>query len=362
MSLVKRLGLTKQKTVIIIMVTVIIFSAILYWLLSRTEEIKLIFTYQPSTHHIAAFIILHNHWIEEEAAKLGYKLQINEECYGSGPPQMERFAAGAVDVAYVGAAPVINEVGWSLKKGYPKAVIVAAVNLQGSALVMRTDFEYTGPKSLKKATIGTFPPGSIQDTILKDWLNKNGLSYGPPGTSGVDVFVRSADPRELITLLNASLVDGIFVPSPSPEICEYKGIGKIVESSANMIQNHPCCVLALRDSFITEHRDLAEIIVKCHIRAEQFIHKNPEEAVNIAAEKLAELWKESEEFVRTIVEKALIENPTGLVYCPDPHEIVEGVMYYVNVQWKLNYIPVKPTVDQLFDFSLYDNVYCNVGV
>ena len=38
------------------------------------RELKITFTYQPSTHQIAAFIILHEHWIEEEARKLGRRL------------------------------------------------------------------------------------------------------------------------------------------------------------------------------------------------------------------------------------------------------------------------------------------------
>jgi len=323
---------------------------------SPTKEIIIRFTYQPSTHHIAAFLVLHYHWIEEAAAELGYKVKIVEECYGSGPPQMERFAAGAIEVAYVGATPVISEVGAALAKGYPKAVIVAAVNLQGSALAMRPDFKYENPQSLRGATVGTFPPGSIQDTILKDWLGRNGLSYGPPGATGVDVYIRPADPRELITLLESRMVDGIFTPSPSPELCELKGIGKIVLTSADMVPNHPCCVLALRDSFIKEYPDMAEIIVKCHIKAERFIIQNRTEAVNVAAKKLAQLWGESEEDVTEIVEKAIIDNPTKLSFTPDPHLVVDGIMQYVEVHWELGYIPVKPTAEDLFDFTIYDKV------
>jgi len=320
------------------------------------RELKITFTYQPSTHQIAAFIILHEHWIEEEARKLGYIVRIEEQCFGSGPPQMERFASGAIDIAYVGATPVISEVGRALERGYPKAIIVAAVNQQGSALVMRSDFNYTGPQSLRGTKLGTFPPGSIQDTILKDWLTRNGLTFGPPGTPGVDVVIYGADPRDLVTMLEAGKVDGIFVPSPSPEICEYRGFGRIVVSSAEMMPGHPCCVLALRDSFIKEHRDLANLIVKCHIRAEKMIVEEPDRAVEIAAKKLAELWGESEDFVREIVGRAIKQNPTRLSFDPNPHLIVEGVMRYVNIHWELGYIPTKPTVEDLFDLSLYDEV------
>lgn len=354
-----KLVLTKWQitTIVLVIAIAVAGSAVyMYWPRPGPREVTLVYTYQPSTHQIAGFIILHKHWIEEEAEKLGYMIRIIEQHFGSGPPQMERFASGAIDVAYVGATPVVSEVGWALEKGYPKAVIVAAANQQGSALVMRLDFEYVGHQGLKGTTLGTFPPGSIQDTILKDWLGRNGLSFGPPGTPGVDVVIRGTDPRELVVMLEAGKVDGIFVPSPSPEICEYKGTGRIAVSSAEMIPGHPCCVLSLRDSFIERYPDLAKIIVKLHIRAERVTVERPDEAIDIGAKKLAELWGQPEEFTRTVVERAIKDNPTNLDFNPDPHAIVEGVMKYVDIHWELGYIPVKPTEKDMFDYSLFDEV------
>lgn len=316
----------------------------LYW----PRPFVLYFSYQPSTHHIAAFIILEKHWVEEELSKFGFNVIVKEECFGSGPPQMERFTSGVIDVAYVGACPVISEVSSALKKGYPKAVIVAAVNQQGSALVMRKGFSYDGPKSLNGTTIGTFPAGSVQNTILKDWLSRNGLVLNR------DVEVREADPRELVSLLESEKVDGIFVPSPSPEICEYRGIGKIVVSSADMVPGHPCCVLILRDSFISKLPGLAELIVKLHLKAERFIIENTDEAISIAAKKLADLWGEDVAFVRTVVERAIEENPTGLSFCSNPHLVVEGIMGYANVLYELGMIEIKPSEGDLFNFTLYD--------
>lgn len=345
-----------QMTAIVLVIAIAGLAVYVYWPRPSPREVTLVYTYQPSTHQIAAFIVLQKHWIEEEAEKLGYTIRITEQCFGSGPPQMERFAAGAIDVAYVGATPVVSEVGSALEKGYPKAIIVAAVNQQGSALVMRPDFEYVDPQNLRGTTLGTFPPGSIQDTILKDWLGKNELSFGPPRTPEVDVVIQPADPRLLVEMLEAGKVDGIFVPSPSPELSEHEGIGKIVASSAVMIPGHPCCVLSLRDSFIEKYPDLAKIIVKCHIRAERLMVERPDEAIDVGAKKLSELWGQPEDFVRTVVEKAIEDNPTGLSFDPDPHAIVEGVMKYVDIHWELEYIPVKPNEKDMFDFSLYDEV------
>ena len=60
--------------------------------------------------------------------------------------------AGELDVAYVGAAPVLTSLATGLD-----AKIVAGVNTQGSDLVVRNDLVYTGPQSLKGTTIAHVP-------------------------------------------------------------------------------------------------------------------------------------------------------------------------------------------------------------
>jgi NitT/TauT family transport system substrate-binding protein len=52
--------------------------------------------------------------------------------------------------------------------------IVTAVNINGSNLVLRSD-NYSGPQSLAGLNIATFPPGTIQDLVLKKWLKDNNV-------------------------------------------------------------------------------------------------------------------------------------------------------------------------------------------
>jgi hypothetical protein len=84
--------------------------------------------------------------------------------------------------AYVGVAPPIAALYEDLD-----AKIVAGVQTQGSALVIRPELvdEYEGPASLKGKTIATFPPGSIQHTVLSKWFLDNGID---PEGRGVEVF------------------------------------------------------------------------------------------------------------------------------------------------------------------------------
>ncbi|RLF08927.1 MAG: hypothetical protein DRJ62_07620, partial [Thermoprotei archaeon] len=333
--------------VIGLVVAVVVIGALAYLMLSspsssQLQSVVIRIGYQPSTHQVAEFILVEKNWIVEEAKKLGYNVTIVEEMFPSGPPEMERFMSGALDVVYVGATPVIAEVGHAIDTGAPIAKIVAPANTMGSALVMRSDFNYTGPQSLKGCRIGVFPPGSIQDTVMKKWLKDNGLTYGGPGED-VDVVLVSGGPQELVESLCAGHIDGALLPSPSPEILEMRGVGKIVVTSSEMWPNHACCVVAISDKFIRDYRDLAVLIVKLHIKAQQFISENVSETIDIATTRLSRDWQYNESFTRMVMEKSYIENPTHMEFPTDLNLIVDSVMEFAEVHYELGYIPVHLT-------------------
>jgi NitT/TauT family transport system substrate-binding protein len=120
--------------------------------------------YQPSTHQIAEMVASEKGWWAEDLLPFGIT-NIKEFEFPTGVPEMQAMVAGELDMAYVGTAPPIS----AISAGLP-AKIVAAVNINGSDLVLRPDLVYNGPASLAGLTIGTFPPGSIQDTVMKKWL------------------------------------------------------------------------------------------------------------------------------------------------------------------------------------------------
>ncbi len=102
------------------------------------------------------------------------------------------------------------------------AKIVAGVNTQGSDLVVREGIEYTGPESLKGKTIGTFAVGSIQDTILRDWLKKNNIDPAK------DVTIAPMSPGDAVTAILAGKVDAVFLPTPSPSTIVNQARGRLL--------------------------------------------------------------------------------------------------------------------------------------
>ena len=122
--------------------------------------------YQPSTHQIAHITAMEKGWWQEDLAPLGIT-KVTDYQFGTGPPEMQAMLAGDLDIAYVGAAPFVSALASGLD-----AKIVASVQTQGSDLMLRTNIAYEGPQDLEGLTIATYPPGSIQDTILRPGLRR----------------------------------------------------------------------------------------------------------------------------------------------------------------------------------------------
>jgi NitT/TauT family transport system substrate-binding protein len=289
--------------------------------------------YQPSTHQIAEMVASEKGWWAEDLKPFGIT-EIKEFEFPTGVPEMQAMVAGELDMAYVGTAPPIS----AISAGLP-AKIVAAVNINGSDLVLRQGLAYNGPETLEGLTIGTFPPGSIQDTVMKKWLMDNGVNV-----SKVDI--KAMDPGPAISALSAGKIDGVFLPHPAPSIIELKGKGIGAVSSGEMWPNHACCSLVVTDKLIKEQPQLVMQIIKTHIKATDYINAHPDEAARIYAKKTKGNITEIEHSVKNWDGK-WVSNP--IVQIPSTVE-------YAKIDYKMKYTKRELTEKDLFDTSFYEKV------
>ncbi|MCM2466925.1 ABC transporter substrate-binding protein [Methanoculleus oceani] len=287
--------------------------------------------YQPSTHQIAHVTAMEKGWWQEDLAPLGIT-QVTDYEFGTGAPEMQAMLAGDLDVAYVGAAPFVAAVSTGLD-----AKIVAAVQTQGSDLVLRNEVPYSTPADLVGKKIATFPPGTIQDTILRTWLEENGVDPA-------SVEIIPMDPGAATTAISAGQVDGVFLPHPSPAIIAAEGTGRTVVKSGEMLKDHACCVLVASGSLIREHPEIVEQVVKTHIKATEYNLEHKDEAAALYAEKTGQN-------VETV--KASFRDWDG-TWTADPQVITSSVVEYTELQYELGYISKPLTQDDLFDLSFYE--------
>nr|WP_321349643.1 ABC transporter substrate-binding protein [uncultured Methanoregula sp.] len=287
--------------------------------------------YQPSTHQMAEIIAMEKGWWQQDLAPLGVQ-NVSDKLFPTGAPEMQAMLAGDIDVAYVGAAPVLSAVSTGLD-----AKIIAGVNTQGSDLVVRNNLDYKGPQSLKGLTVATFQAGTIQDTVLRNWLTQNNI------TPDKDVIIKGMNGGDAVTALAAGKVDAIFLPTPSPSTVVNQGSGKIVAHSGEMYPNHTCCVLVVSGKLIREHPEIVRQIIKTNDKAVLYNQQNPEEAAQIYATKtgakLADVTASLKEWDGN--------------WASDPNVIVAPVLDYAKIQYDLGYLKKPLTQDQLFDLSFY---------
>lgn len=289
--------------------------------------------YQPSTHQIAEMVAAEKGWWAEDLKPFGVA-EIEEFEFPSGPPEMQAMLAGDLDIAYVGTAPPITAISQGLD-----AKIIAAVNINGSDLVFRSGEDYSGPQSLVGKSVGTFPPGSIQDTVMKKWLKENDVDLSK-------VNLLAMGPGDAVTAISAGKVDAVFLPHPSPAIVEMEGRGKSVVASGEMWPNHACCSLLVSGKLIREQPDLVEQILKTHIKATEYVNAHPEEAAQIYSNRTDQDLKTVEHSIKTWDGK----------WVSDPNLQIPSTVEYAKVDYEMNYTQKELTEEDLFDTSFYEKV------
>lgn len=290
--------------------------------------------YQPSTHQIAYMTAYEKGWWQADLEPYGIT-KINEYQFPTGAPEMQAMMAGNLDVAYVGAAPAITALSGGLD-----AKIVEPVQINGSSLVLRPEYEYKSPQDLKGLKIATFPAATIQDTLLREWLKENGLDPEK------DVTILGMTPGDAVTAISAKQVAAVFLPHPSPAVIESEGNGRTIVQSGQMEANHSCCVLVVSGKLIREHPDIVEQIVRTHIKATEYNQAHVDEAAQIYSNKTTEDLE--------TVRKSLKEWDGRWI--TDPTIIEDSAVNYSNIQHELGYIPKSLTRDEIFDTSFYEKV------
>ncbi len=295
---------------------------------------ELRFGYQPSTHQVAYMAADTKGWWLEDLAPYGIT-STKDYLFPTGAPEMKAMLAGEIDVAYVGSTPPLSAIDQGLE-----AKIVAGVQTQGSDLVLANDLPYESPQDLVGLKIATFPPGTLQDTVLRKWLLDNDIDPKE------DLTILGMGGADAITALASGNVDAVFLPHPNPTVIESEGYARVVVQSGEMWANHACCVVLVTQDLIDNHPDIVEQIIRTHIKATQYIIDNPDEAAQIFSDDIGVPYN---------ISSQSIQDWDG-EWVSDPNIELATALEYAKVQYDLGYTDKLLTQDDLFDLSFYNKV------
>jgi NitT/TauT family transport system substrate-binding protein len=265
-------GLERKQAIAIGVAILVVGSvgAVVFWSSRPAPDVRIGYL-TKDLHQLALRVALHNGWFERD----GLRVQLYE--YSNGAYEMDGFVS-QIDMGYLGAAPAMvkrinNDIAVTL---------LAAVNLEGSAImVSKGEYDLGHVTSVADlAGKGVMHPGpsTVQNFLLRLALNQSGLEYS-------DIIPSAVAPWNMADLLTAA-TPAFIAWEPFCAQAEYTNKAVPLLLSGEIWPNHPCCVVAARNSFLTTHTDIVQKVIDIHKEAEEWIVANPSQALVIAVDWL----------------------------------------------------------------------------
>lgn len=248
----------------IIIPALLLLSVFSTMLVSAASPQKVRFGYlRNDLHHLAAWIAIDKGFFRDE----GLNVEV-AGIFNAGPEEMSAFASKSLDIGYLGMAPSVT--GVANKAASVKAVALA--NAEGSSVVVRKDSTIREVKDLEGKTVAIPGYSSVQDFLLRKTLEKAGVE-----PKKVNIIV--IKPPEMIVALDAKQIDAFIAWEPHPSKAVTMGVGRVLISSPGIWKDHPCCVVAVEETFYKENPQAVKAFLKAHVRATDYIKKHRDEAL-----------------------------------------------------------------------------------
>ena len=255
-----------NKIIAIIIAVIVIVVAGAYFFMGAGSETVTI-GYLPSDHDAALFVADAQGKFKEN----GINTKLVQ--FNNGGDLMTAMASGEVDVGYVGITPVLS----SIEKGVPVKVISAA-QTEGSGIVVAVNSDINSVSDLAGKKVATPGEASIQHMLLTYYLNQNGMSMD-------DVKVSAMKVPSMNDALKTNKIDAMITFEPYVSIAEQNG-AKVLVDSAEILPNHPCCVVVASDNFLKDNPNETAKILEIHKNATDFINNNTDEAAGLLPDNI----------------------------------------------------------------------------
>jgi NitT/TauT family transport system substrate-binding protein len=220
---------------------------------------------QADIHQLSCWVAIEKGFYKEQ----GLDVEV-AGIFKAGPEEMSAFAAGELDMGYVGEAPATTAVA----NGAAKVQVLAQVNTEGSAIMVGKDAAIAKVTQLAGKSVAVPGHSTVQDFLVRKALDQNKVPAGK-------VKIMVVKPPEMIGALRTKQIDAFIAWEPYPAKARTMGVGKVLITSAKIWPGHPCCVLVADEKFLKDRPDDAMKMVAAHVKATDFINQHPKEALAI---------------------------------------------------------------------------------
>jgi len=275
-------------------------------------------------------------WLNENGIKASWSL------YGNGPAMVEAFAAGEIDLGYIGLPPAMI--------GIDRAVPLRCIgggHIEGT--IMIAGAEYAAAKNSGSVAevlsqfcgkaIGSPARGSIHDVIIRYLLNRYQID-------GVEV--KNFSWADLIpAAIEEGEIQGAVGTPQLAVVAQTFYSQKIILPPDCLWPFNPSYGIVIRENLLGE-TELLKVFLQTHEHACAFLREKPQDAAELLA-------KESKAVNRNFILNTL---SISSKYCASlPLEYIASTMEFVPVLKEMGYLKRSFLQEDLFDLSFIEAIH-----
>jgi NitT/TauT family transport system substrate-binding protein len=271
---------------------------------------------------------------------------IDDREFTDGPAIVQAYGSGELDVAMFGIVPSMIVID----RGIPAKVTAANIK-EPMAIMVHDDlralweehgsdaFEVWERERGRRFRFGTFPQGSVPDVLLRYWLQQEGIDE-----STVDIIEIGGANAVWQAIANGE-IDGSSIMEPVPTRAAEEDVPiQTFRTAAEVMPGQPAAVTLMSDS--VRESDLAGQFVEQHVRATEFIRSDTEATADIVESGIG---------MSAAQARSALEGPLSN-FVTDPREIENGTEVFSRFASENGQIDERLTLDQIFDYSVYDGL------
>ncbi|MFI1962815.1 aliphatic sulfonate ABC transporter substrate-binding protein [Streptomyces pathocidini] len=238
--------------------------------------------YFPNLTHATALVGDQEGIIQKELG--GTKLR--SATFNAGPSEIEALNSGSIDIGWIGPSPAIN--GYAKSNG--EALRIIGGSASGGVKLVVNPEKIKSLDDVRGKRIATPQLGNTQDVAFLNWIAEKGWKVDAQSGEG-DVSVVRTDNKVTPGAYRSGSVDGAWVPEPTAAKLVAEG-GKVLLDESTLWPDKKFVItnLIVSQSFLKEHPDVVEAVLRGSVKTNRWIEDNPEKArasANAALKKLS---------------------------------------------------------------------------
>jgi NitT/TauT family transport system substrate-binding protein len=174
--------------------------------------------------------------------------------------------------------------------------LVLLSHRDGSIIVTNKAANINTLADFKNKTVLIPYQASMHHIVLHKLLTSEGLSLGMGGDVTTEVVAPGQIPM-MIEYDQDGFIAGYIVAEPFGTVVVNNGLGNVLKLSKEIMPNHMCCVVAVRDEIVEKHPEALQEFINSLVQSGLSLKSNLDETMQIAVSFLGQ----SEAVVKAIL-------------------------------------------------------------